>query len=379
VVAAGAAEVVAEVCSPRLRVGLSDQRPGRRGRTRGGSVQDQDRYSRQIIFPGIGAEGQRRLGAGFAVVVGCGALGTTISSALVRAGVGRVRVIDRDFIEIHNLARQGLFTEQDMLENLPKAEAAERHLREANAQVEIEGVVADFCQGNAVRLTEGADVIVDGLDNFEARFLINDVALKLGIPWVYGGAVASTGMTATFLPGGRPCFRCVVRNAPVGGTLTCDTAGVVNSAPWITGSMQAAEALKILIADEAAAPVSRDMVVFDVWQRSFESLPLEAFTDPECPACAGTYEFLEGQPRNRITSLCGQNAVQIWDTASTGVPLAQIEERLRALGPVESSAHMLRFPVGELELVVFYDGRSIVRGTRDEKVARALYAKYIGT
>jgi adenylyltransferase/sulfurtransferase len=340
---------------------------------------DQDRYSRQIIFPGIGPEGQRRLGEGFAVVVGCGALGTTIAAALVRAGVGRVRIIDRDFIEIHNLARQGLYTEQDIAGNLPKAEAAARHLRQANAQVEIEGVVADFDRTNAAGLVEGADVIVDGLDNFEARFLINDVALKLGIPWVYGGAVASTGMSATFLPGGKPCFRCLVRSAPVGGTMTCDTAGVVNSAPWITGSVQAAEAFKILIADEALAPVSRDLLVFDLWQRSFESLPLESFTDPDCPACAGTYEFLEGPPRSRTTSLCGQNAVQIWDSASRGMPLAQIEERLRALGPVESSPQMLRFPVGDQELVVFYDGRTIVRGTRDEKVARALYAKYIGT
>jgi len=342
-------------------------------------MMDQDRYSRQIIFPGIGPEGQRRLEKGFAVVVGCGALGTTIAAALVRAGVGRVRIIDRDFIEIHNLARQGLYTERDIAENLPKAEAAARHLREANPQVKIEGVVADFDQANAAALVEGADVIVDGLDNFEARFLINDVALKLGIPWVYGGAVASTGMSATFLPGGKPCFRCLVRSAPVGSTLTCDTAGVVNSAPWITGSMEAAEAIKVIIADEAVAPVSRDLVVFDLWQRSFESLPLEAFTDPDCPACAaGTYEFLEGPPRNRTTSLCGQNAVQIWDPASTGVPLAQLAERLRALGPVESSPTMLRFPVGNQELVVFYDGRVIVRGTRDETLARALYAKYVG-
>ena len=342
------------------------------------NVQELDRYSRQIIFPGIGPEGQRRLTAGFAVVVGCGALGTVIAAVLVRAGVGRVRIIDRDFIEIHNLQRQVLFTERDIADNLPKAEAAERHLREANAQVEVEGVVADFSRTNAEKLAAGADVIVDGLDNFETRFLINDVSLKFGIPWVYGGAIGSTGMTATFLPSEPPCFRCVLRSAPVGGTLTCDTAGVVNAAPWIIGAMQAAEALKILIGDEALAPVSRDLVVMDLWQRSFEALPLAGFADPDCPACHGTYESLEGKPRTRVTSLCGQNAVQIWDTASTGMPLRQIEERLRVLGPVESSAHMLRFPVGEQELVVFYDGRTIVRGTRDEKLARALYAKYIG-
>jgi molybdopterin-synthase adenylyltransferase len=337
-----------------------------------------DRYSRQVNFPGIGTEGQARLSAGFAVVVGCGALGATIAAALVRAGVGRVRVIDRDFIEIHNLARQVLYTEKDIALNLPKAEAAERHLREANSQVDVEGVVADFSPANAEALAAGADVIVDGLDNFEARFLINDVALKLGIPWVYGGAVASTGMTATFLPGGRPCFRCLVQGAPVGGALTCDTAGVVNAAPWIVGAMEAAEALKVIIADDQRAPVSRDLVLIDLWHRSFESLPLDGFADPECPACRGVYEVLEGRPRTRVASLCGQNAVQIWDTTSAGMPLDLIAERLRALGPVEAGPHMIRFPVGDQELVVFYDGRTIVRGTRDETLARALYAKYIG-
>ena len=177
-----------------------------------------DRYSRQTLFPGIGPEGQRRLSGSFAVVVGCGALGTVIASSLVRGGVGRVRIVDRDFIEYHNLQRQLLYTERDIEENLPKATAAERHLREANSAVEVEGVVADFNRSNAEKLVEGGDVIVDGLDNFEARYLINDVALKYGIPWIYGGAIGSSGMTANFLPGGRPCFRCLVSSPPVGST-----------------------------------------------------------------------------------------------------------------------------------------------------------------
>ncbi len=344
----------------------------------GTGMQEQDRYSRQTIFPGIGPEGQRRLGAAFAVVVGCGALGTVIASALVRAGVGRVRVIDRDFIEYHNLQRQLLFTERDIEENLPKATAAERHLREANSSVEVEGVVADFSRTNAEKLVEGAQAIVDGLDNFETRFLINDVSLKLRIPWIYGGAIGSGGMTATFLPDERPCFRCIVSSPPAGGVLTCDTAGVVNVVPWIIGSLEAAEALKILIGDDRVAPVSRDLVMLDVWQRSFQTVPLADFAGADCPACQGTYEFLAGKPRTRVTSLCGQNAVQIWNAAAVGMPLAQIKERLSALGPVEGSEQMLRFPVGEQELVVFYDGRTIVRGTRDEKVAKALYAKYVG-
>jgi molybdopterin/thiamine biosynthesis adenylyltransferase len=338
-------------------------------------MKELDRYTRQTIFPGIGPEGQRRLGEGFAVVVGCGALGTVISSALVRAGVGRVRVIDRDFIEYHNLQRQLLFTERDIEEGLPKAVAAERHLREANSAVQIEGVVADFSRTNAEKLVEGADVILDGLDNFETRFLINDVALKLRIPWVYGGAIGSTGMTATFLPDERPCFRCMVNSPPAGGTMTCDTAGVVNAVPWIVGSLEATEALKIML---RTAPVSRDLVVLDVWQRSFESLPLADLADVDCPACNGTYEFLQGKPRTRVTSLCGQNAVQIWNAAAVGMPLAQIRDRLSLLGPVEGNEYMVRFPVGEQELVIFYDGRTIVRGTRDERVAKTLYAKYVG-
>jgi molybdopterin/thiamine biosynthesis adenylyltransferase len=342
-------------------------------------VEELDRYSRQVIFPGVGPQGQRRLSAGFAVVVGCGALGTVVASSLVRAGVGHVRVIDRDFIETHNLQRQILFTEQDIADNLPKATAAEKHLREANSQVVVEGVVADFSQANAETLVASADVIVDGLDNFETRFLINDVSLKLGIPWVYGGAIGSTGMTATFLPGDPPCFRCLVKAAPVGGTLTCDTAGVVNPAPWVIGSIEAAEALKILIGDERSAPLSRDLLLMDLWGRSFEGLALAGFADPDCSACRGTFEALEGKPSTRVTSLCGQNSVQIWNLAAVSMPLSQIKERLEVLGPVESSPQMLRFPVGEQELVVFYDGRTIVRGTRDQKLARALYAKYIGS
>jgi len=338
-------------------------------------MEEPDRYSRQTIFPGIGSLGQQKLAGGFVVLVGCGALGTVIASALVRAGVGRIRIIDRDFIEYHNLQRQLLFTERDIEDGIPKAVAAERHLREANSAVQVEGVVADFSRTNAEQLSEGADVMVDGLDNFETRLLMNDVALKLKIPWVYGGAIGSSGMTATFLPDEPPCFRCMVSAPPAGGAMTCDTAGVVNAVPWIIGSLEAAEVLKLLI---GTAPVSRDLMVLDVWQRSCESLPLAGFVSADCPACGGTYDFLQGKPRTRVTSLCGQNAVQIWNAAAVGMPLSQIKERLSALGPVEGNDHMVRFPIGEQELVVFYDGRAIVRGTRDEKVAKALYAKYVG-
>ncbi len=338
-------------------------------------MQTIDRYSRQTLFPGIGPEGQRKLGAASVVQIGCGALGTVIASALTRAGVGRLRIVDRDFIENHNLQRQLLYTERDIVENLPKATAAERHLREANSEIEIEGVVADFNQSNAEKLAAGADVIVDALDNFDARFLINDVALKLGIPWVYGGAVSSTGMTATFLPGEPPCFRCLMSEPPGGVGMTCDTAGIVNSAPWIVGSLQAAEVIKHIV---GTAPAARDLLVFDLWDRSFQSVPLSSFVTEGCPACGGTYQFLEGPRRTRVTSLCGQNAVQIWNPAAGGLRLRDLQERLAALGPVEGNEQMVRFSIGEQELVVFYDGRAVVRGTRDETLAKSLYAKYVG-
>ena len=289
-----------------------------------------DRYSRQTIFPGIGPEGQRKLGEAFVVLIGCGALGSVIASALVRTGVGRLRLVDRDFIEYHNLQRQLLYTERDIEDNLPKSVAAERHLREANSAVQVEGVVADFNQVNAEKLVAGADVLVDGLDNFDARFLMNDVALKLGIPWVYGGAIASTGMTATFLPAEPPCFRCLMSAPPAGAGLTCDTAGVVNSAPWIVGSLEAAEVVKLIV---GTAPAARDLLVFDLWDRSFQSVPLSSFATPGCPACGGTYEFLEGPQRTRVTSLCGQNAVQIWNLGAAGMRLAELKERLSGPGP----------------------------------------------
>ena len=236
-------------------------------------------------------------------------------------------------------------------------------------------MVADFSRTNAEKLVEGADVIVDGLDNFETRFLINDVALKSGIPWVYGGAIGSTGMTATFLPGEPPCFRCLVARRRWAASLTCDTAGVVNAAPWIIGSLEAAEALKILV---GTAPGQPRPLVFDLWERSFESVPLAGFASSRLPGLRGTYEFLAGQARHSGHQPLRPERRADLERGAAGMPLAEIRERLSALGPVEGSEQMIRFPVGEQELVVFYDGRAIVRGTRDETLAKALYAKYVG-
>ncbi|MDP2729261.1 MAG: ThiF family adenylyltransferase [Dehalococcoidales bacterium] len=333
-----------------------------------------DRYSRQILFPGIGKEGQKKLGNSYAVIIGCGALGTIIATSLVRAGVGRIRIIDRDFIEYHNLQRQVLFDEEDIEAELPKAVAAERHLKKVNSSVEIEGVVADVNYTNIERFVRGADVILDGLDNIETRFLINDASLKHKIPWVYGGAISASGMTMNIIPGETPCFRCL-QNSPTarGIALTCDTAGVISPAPFVVGSLQTAEALKILV---GAEEINRSLTVIDVWKGEFSHLKLSHHTD--CPACNGKYEFLEARSGTRVTSLCGQNAVQVLNPESSGVSLERLAEHLSPLGKASYNEFMLRFLVGDREMVIFPDGRAIVKNTSDEALARGLYAKYIG-
>ncbi len=266
-----------------------------------------DRYSRQILFPGIGKEGQRRLGNSSVVIIGCGALGTIIATSLVRAGVGKLRIIDRDFIEYHNLQRQVLFNEDDIRDGLPKAIAAERHLKKVNSSVEIEGIVTDVNYTNIERFIRDADIILDGLDNLETRFLINDASLKHKIPWVYGGAISSSGMTMTIIPGKTPCFQCFSANPPSGRTiLTCDTAGVIGPAPFIIGSLQTAEAMKILV---GAEEINQHLIIIDVWKGTFHHLKIIPRQD--CPACQGKYEFLEGEFGVRTTALSSISVSQI--------------------------------------------------------------------
>ena len=333
-----------------------------------------DRYSRQIIFPGIGEEGQRKLSNSYVVIIGCGALGTITATSLVRAGVGKVRIIDRDFIEYHNLQRQVLFDEDDIRQQLPKAIAAERHLKKVNSSVEIEGIVADVNYTNIERLISGADLILDGLDNLETRFLINDVSLKHKIPWIYGGAIASEGMTMTIVPHDTPCFRCFSSSPPSGGVLlTCDTGGVISPAPFIIGSLQSAEAMKILV---GAEEINRDVITIDAWRGSFQRF--EIFPRENCPSCQGKYEFLDGKFGLRATSLCGQNAVQVLNTKVGELSFEELAARLKVLGKVTYNEFMLNFTVDSQEMVIFPDGRTIVKNTNDESLARGLYAKYIG-
>ena len=335
-----------------------------------------DRYSRQVTLAVIGEEGQKRLQKSSVLVVGCGALGTVSATCLVRAGVGRVRIVDRDFIEYHNLQRQVLFDEDDVRDQVPKAKAAERHLRKVNSAVEVEGIVEDVNYTNVQRLIQGVDLIVDGLDNLETRYLINDAALKHEIPWVYGAAIATLGMTMNIIPGEGPCLRCVFPTLPEPGTtLTCDTAGVISSAPFVVGSLQFAEAVKILIG--AKESLNRAITVLDVWDGRFYHLEVER--SESCPSCGGRYEFLEAPSGTRTTSLCGQNAVQVLNPRAGRLSFQELARRLEPLGAVLWNEFMLRFTADGHEMVVFPDGRAIVKGTSDEATARGIYAKYIGS
>jgi molybdopterin-synthase adenylyltransferase len=332
-----------------------------------------DRYSRQTIFPGIGEEGQKKLGKSSVTVIGCGALGSTISSGLVRAGIGKIRIIDRDFVEYVNLHRQLLFDEKDVWESIPKAIAAELHLKQINSTVEIEGIVADVNQTNIEGFITGADVVLDGLDNLETRFLLNDAALKHNIPWIYGGVIAATGMTMTVIPHKPRCFRCVSPQPGGGVQPTCDTAGVISPAPWIIGSLQVAEAIKIIV---GAPQINQDLVIIDVWEGTFHRLKTSPRRD--CPACAGKYEFLEGWGGVKTTSLCGQNAVQVFNPRTESFSLKDLAGRLKPLGEVSLSSYTLSFKIDGYEMVVFPDGRAIIKNTNDVTVARGLYSKYIG-
>jgi molybdopterin-synthase adenylyltransferase len=335
-----------------------------------------DRYSRQMIIPEIGVEGQRRISNSSALLIGCGALGTVIASALVRAGVGTVKIADRDFIEYHNLQRQILFDEDDIRENLPKAIAAERHLKKVNSEIVVQGIVSDVNYANIEDLVQGVDIILDGTDNLETRFLINDVSLKLKIPWVYGGAIDTVGMTMTIIPYETPCFRCIIPGETFSAKgLTCETAGVISPAPWITASLQAAEALKILT---GSSKINRDLIDFDVWGNRFKQLKFNG-RNSDCPACGhNRFEFLDGKFSTRTTQLCGQNSVQVLAPGKIALSFEALAERLRAAGKVEYNEFMLRFFADSREMMIFRDGRAIVKDTDDEIYAKTFYTKYVG-
>jgi adenylyltransferase/sulfurtransferase len=338
-----------------------------------------ERYSRQMRFPGVGAEGQKRLSKSRVTLCGCGALGTVLANALVRAGVGFLRVIDRDFIETHNLQRQVLFDEADVTANLPKAEAAARKLRLINSEVTIEAIVTDIDRTNILELVGDADLILDGTDNFEVRYLINDAAVKLGKPWVYGGCIGSHGQTMTILPGKTPCLRCVIPVGPGPGEgATCETAGVLGPTVNIVASYQATDAIKILTGNTDA--INRDLIYLDVWENVFKKFNIAKLLEKgNCICCKQRqFEWLEGQHGSQTTSLCGRNAVQVSHRTASRLDFDGMAKQLRTLGEVSFNRFMLKFTVDSFDFTVFPDGRAIIKGTSDIDKARTLYAKYIG-
>jgi molybdopterin-synthase adenylyltransferase len=335
---------------------------------------NRERYSRQILFQPIGNEGQEELFRAKAVIIGCGALGTAQANQLARAGVGTLRLVDRDYVEESNLQRQTLFDEADAAESLPKAVAAERKLRCINSGVRVEGVVADADGRNIEELVAGFDVIMDGTDNFETRYLLNDAALKLGIPWVYGAVVGSYAVTLTILPGRTACLACVFPDPPQGIHPTCDTAGVIAPAVEWAAALQVTEALKILLGCEAELHGS--LLAADLWKNQFQQVRPKR--NAACLACgARNFVHLKEGPSSAI-SLCGRNAVQIHHRESRQFDLNALKNHLQGFGLVRANAYLLKFSLDAYELTVFPDGRAIIRGTQDPAVARGLYAKYIG-
>jgi adenylyltransferase/sulfurtransferase len=334
-----------------------------------------ERYARQAVLKEIGAEGQAKLCQSAVLVVGCGALGCNQAQLLARAGVGRLRIVDRDFVELANLQRQVLFDEDDAAAALPKAEAARRRLARINSDVQVEAVVADVAPRNVEALVRGVDLVLDATDNFETRYLVNDACVKLGTPWVYGGAIGVAGTLMTVRPGVGPCLRCLFADAPAPGTLPgCDLVGVLNTAPEVVAALQVTEALRLLVGD---APATCHLTAVDLWDPRFQRVAMKR--DPDCVCCVRhQYDFLGATETSTATSLCGRNAVQVTPARSSVLALDVLARQLEALGKVTSNGLLLCFQVGEHELVIFPDARVIVRGTQDPAVARSLYARYIG-
>jgi adenylyltransferase/sulfurtransferase len=336
------------------------------------------RYSRQELFAGIGREGQARLRGARVAVVGCGALGSVLSEMMVRAGVGAVTVIDRDFVEESNLQRQSLFDEADVALGLPKAAAAEAHLRALNSEVEVKGVVTDLVSDNADALLARANLVLDGTDNFETRFLLNDVCVRAGIPWIYGACVGSYGLVLLVRPHVSPCLRCLLEERPAPGSgPTCDTAGVVAPIVHVVAGLQGGEAMKVLAGrTESLLP---GLVTVDLWQSQFEVMDLRGRA-PWCPACtAGRFDYAVPGEAGASAVLCGRDAVQVRPGRDARVDLTALAGRLGAAADVRAAnEHLVRFVVPEGELVVFRDGRAIVKNVRDTAQARSLYAKYVG-
>lgn len=336
---------------------------------------NQDRYSRQILFHGIGEKGQRRLAEATVLIIGCGALGTVSANHLARAGVGYIKIVDRDFVELNNLQRQILFDETDARNRLPKAVAAAAKLEKINSDIRIEPIMADVHPRNIEALIDCVDLVLDATDNMEVRYLINDACVKHDVPWIYAGVIGAVGMTMNIIPGKTACFRCLMQAPPEPGTMaTCETFGVLSGAPAVIASIQAVEAMKLLTGH---LPSDTALIYVDLWTQNFKRFSMERHQ--KCPACDGRhFEFLSGDRYSETFSLCGRNAVQISLARRTGFSIDNLKDRMAALGEVKDNGYFLSIKVDEYELIIFPEGRTMIKGTTDESVARTLFARYIG-
>jgi molybdopterin/thiamine biosynthesis adenylyltransferase len=336
-----------------------------------------ERYSRQILFEGIGPEGQKRLLASRVVIIGCGALGSAQAESLARAGVGFLRIIDRDFVESSNLQRQTMFTERDAEERLPKAIAAADHIKQINSQILIEPVVADVNHSNIEQLIRTCDLVIDGTDNFSTRYLINDACVKHQMNWIYGAAVGSYGVTMTIRPHQSACLRCLFDELPAAGSApTCETAGVIMPIINIISAVQVSEALKLLTSN--FEDLHGSLLQFDVWRNEWRQIN-PGSPRADCKTCAlGVFESLAAEADERAAVLCGRDAVQILPATPTAINFQSLAARLEGAGEVKFNDYLLRFRTGDFELTVFQDARSIIRGTDEISMARSLYSKYIG-
>lgn len=340
-----------------------------------------ERYRKQILFHGIGEEGQAKLLNSRVALIGCGALGSVIAQTIVRAGFGFVRLVDRDFVDLSNLQRQVLYDEADVRERLPKVVAAERKLKAINSEIEIEAVLMDVSSNNILPLMQDVDLVLDGTDNFEIRFLINDAAIEKNIPWVHGGCIGSHGQVMTIIPGQTPCLRCLMPEIPDPGSAeTCDTAGVLAPAIQVISSLQVIEAMKVLTGQ--AELIDSALTIIDVWDGSLRKLDLSNLNeDKTCPCCSGSdRSWLKGDKGSQSTVLCGRNSVQISPSGEMTMSFAELEERLTPLGQVKNNSFLLIFNPAESghELTIFKTGRAIISGTEDLAEARHLYARYVG-
>lgn len=343
----------------------------------GNRMSDAERYSRQILFAGIGEDGQRRLARARVAIVGCGATGSALAGLLARAGVGSLRIIDRDYVEGSNLQRQSLFDEEDAAQSLPKAIAAARKIVQFNSRISVEANVEDLTPGNIDSLLEGVEVMIDGTDNFETRYLINDYAIQHGRPWIYCAAVGAYAVTLNIIPGQSACLACIFPELPRGMVETCETSGILNSAVNLVASVAATEALKLVVGGPDMPALRRTLLSFDLWRNEHAEISAGK-PRSGCRAC-GERDFvhLAGKGRPHIT-LCGRNSVQIHERQRP-IDFAEMARRLQAHGVVRRNDFVLKFWRDPYELTLFPDGRAIIKGTSDTAVARSLYARFIGS